>query len=380
MDSDSTHRSMSRLLKKVDAQAKAPRPAKAAKPAPAPDPEPAADLLDPAQGIEGEVIPAPRPKRGRPRKNAPASNLRKAPGEPEPHDDLFYLPAYYDIPSKDIRITMDVALYRLSKRGVRKNDKIRYELVGGYIEVTSGAAGMATVYDYDLVMMAVSNLTEAINRYRKGEGTKPSKTFRPHISEVLKFCRRANGGTQKKTIVEALERLATTHVKIERLETIKGKKKVVNEGDNLIGPYKTISSATTGKVEYIEFKIPDWIYNEIMTTDHPDVLTMHPDYFLIDGGIVRHLYRLARRAAGKGRAEYSFQLIHERSGSASTIYEVNRMLREAIAANDMPEYHLEEQEGRDGPKLVMTHRSLLTGMLEADDPGSTIENDEPDET
>lgn len=77
---------------------------------------------------------------------------------------------------------------------------------------------MASIWDYDLVLMAISHLTEAMNRYREGRGDKPGRTFRPHISDVLKFMRRADGGKQKADLVETCLRLNTTHVAIQRVK------------------------------------------------------------------------------------------------------------------------------------------------------------------
>ncbi|WP_198137881.1 replication initiator protein A [Verminephrobacter eiseniae] len=48
--------------------------------------------------------------------------------------------------------------------------------------------------------------------------------------------------------------------------------------------------------------MPQWLYSEVVEVKSPAVLTVHPEYFLIEPGIGRFLYRLARRAAGKARA------------------------------------------------------------------------------
>lgn len=318
----------------------------------------AANPKEPA--LSGVIEPSVPRKLGHPRKDEQQTNLRKNPADKmDVQGDFFFAPVFYDISAKDSRGIMDVAPFKLSKNKKRQSTTIRYELGEGFIEVSSGNAGMASVWDYDIVLMAISYLTEAMNRYREGKGEKPPQVFRPHVSDVLKFCRRDNGGTQKKTIVDALERLSTTHVKIERVETIKGKKKIVNQGDNLIGPYKTISSASTKKVEFIEFKVPDWVYDEITKGDSPDVLTVHPDYFLIEPGVARFIYRLARRSAGKDSAEWNFRTIYERSGSESSFGEFCRLVRKAITANDLPEYHLSESDGNSGPKLAMVHRAVL---------------------
>ena len=58
---------------------------------------------------------------------------------------------------------------------------IRYDLPdGGYVEVSSGHYGMASVWDYDLVLMAISHLTESMNRYREGRGEKPGRVYKPN--------------------------------------------------------------------------------------------------------------------------------------------------------------------------------------------------------
>lgn len=269
----------------------------------------------------------------------------------------FFTPMLYDVGTRDSRGVMDVAVFRLSKREKRENAVIRYELPDGHVIVTSGPQGMASVWDYDIVLMAVSHLTEAMNRYRDGKGEKPSQTFKPHVGDVLKFCRKDNGGNQKDAVVGALERLSTTHVAIERKVMIGGKLKIVNSGESLIGGgYRTISNAKK-KLEFVEFKIADWMYDEITKGARPDVLTVHPDYFLRESGIARFIYRLARKAAGRDMARWSFRLLFERSGSTGTLKEFTRGIRELIAADDLPEYSLAEEPGKEGPILAIVHRA-----------------------
>jgi len=244
----------------------------------------------------------------------------------------------------------------LSKKDRRAGEVIHYTLPDGHVTVSAGAAGMASVWDYDLVLMAVSHLTEAMNRYREGKGEKPGRVFRPHVADVLKFCRRADGGKQKDDLVETCIRLNTTHVAVQRTRKAKnGRTVTVSEGEALISRYKVIKSES-GKPEYIEIELADWMFREITEGKNPDVLTVHPDYFLIDPGIGRFVYRLARRAAGRGQAKWAFQTIYERSGSAGTFKEFCRILRKIIEANDLPEYRLTEEPGQAGPLLVMSHR------------------------
>ncbi len=286
--------------------------------------------------------------------SASPSNVRKAPlGDAQPD---FFVPALYDVGTKDSRSIMDVAVFRLSKKDRRAGEVIHYTLPDGQVTVSAGAAGMASVWDYDLVLMAVSHLTEAMNRYREGKGEKPGRVFRPHVADVLKFCRRADGGKQKDDLVQTCIRLNTTHVAVQRTKKAKnGRTVTVSEGEALISRYKVIKSESD-KPEYLEIELADWMFREIAEGKNPDVLTVHPDYFLIDPGVGRFVYRLARRAAGKGQAKWAFQTIYERSGSAGSFKEFCRILRKIIEINDLPEYYLTEDQGQAGPLLIMTHR------------------------
>lgn len=313
-----------------------------------------ADLLAAVSQPEAGATATPVPAAPAEPKVAAASRRKRPIGTTQGD---FFTPVLYDVGARDNRGVMDVAVFRLSKKDKRANSVIRYDLPDGFVEVSSGPHGMASVWDYDIVLMAVSHLTEAMNRYRDGKGDKPSQIFRPHIGDVLKFCRKENGGNQKDAVAGALLRLSTTYVGIERTNMLRGKLLTTTEGENLIGPTKTISNAKNGKVEYIEIKIADWMYNEITQGVKPDVLTVHPDYFLSESGIGRFVYRLARKAAGKDTAVWGFKTIYDRSGSQGSLKEFNRLLRELIADDNLPEYSLAEEEGKEGPMLRMVHRS-----------------------
>lgn len=132
------------------------------------------------------------------------SLVRKPPRSEEQRD--FFVPCLYEVGNRDNRSVMDVAMFRLSKRDKRAGEMIRYELPDGYVEVSSGVHGMASVWDYDLVLMAISHLTEAMNLFREGKGDKPGRVFKPHVTEIFKFLRRDAGGKQRTDLVETCKR------------------------------------------------------------------------------------------------------------------------------------------------------------------------------
>lgn len=286
------------------------------------------------------------------------TSMRPAPANDNQPD--FFVPSLYDIPVKDGVDLMDVAVFRLSKRQQRKGEVLRYHLHGAEIEVTAGGYGMASVWDYDMVLMCISHLADAVNRHRAGKGDLPPRTFRPHVKDVLKFCRLSDGGKQYEAVERALDRLKNTTVKISR--TNRSAKLRATSGFGLIETYKVVSRSETGRVTVVEIVIPDWIYEAVVTHDNPQILTVNPDYFLIDKGLGRFIYRLARRSAGVGSARYLFKTIYDRSGSAGSFKEFCRMLRQIIAANDLPDFHLAEEKGKDGPVLCMCARSALSAV------------------
>ena len=280
-------------------------------------------------------------------------SLRSAPANDNQPD--FFVPALHDIPVKDGIGLMDIAVFRLSRSQSRKAEIIRHDLPGASVEISSGAYGMATIEDYDIILMAISHLAEMVKRYRAGKAPQPSRTFRPHSAEIFKFRRTSKGGMQYKALEKALDRLNTTRVKIT--VTDRNAKLRESDGFGLIDGYRVISRTDTGKVGTVEITVPDWIYEGIVNHKNPDILTVSPDYFLIRKGLARFVYRMARKAAGTGEARYMFDTVHRRSGSTRAFRKFAFDLREIIAANDLPDYHLSEERGKDGPVLRMRSRS-----------------------
>jgi plasmid replication initiation protein len=303
------------------------------------------------------------PDRGSAKSPPVSPSIRKPPRGSEQPD--FFVPTLYDVGAKDSRSIMDVAVFRLSKDKKRAGEVIHYDLPDGYVEVKAGPDGMASIWDYDIILMMTSHLTDAMNRYRKGLGPKPNRTYRPHVSDILKFCRRGDGGRQADEVEGALDRLKGTTIKSVRESPAANGRRAMREvkAEGLIGDYTVLSYTDKGKIASMEIEAPRWLYSEVVDGKRPGVLTVHPDYFLIEPGVGRFVYRLARRAAGKNAATWAFQTIYERSGSAGTFKEFCRLLRKIIQADDLPEYELREEAGQGGPLLVMAYRDRSSADL-----------------
>lgn len=293
-----------------------------------------------------------------------SSNIRTPPDDDRQAD--FFVPSLFDIPLKDGLELMDVAVFRLSKSQTRRGEIIRHVLPNGVIEVAGGAHGMATIWDYDLVLMMISHLADAERRYRQGHTKKPSRHFRPHAIEIFKFCRLPAGGKQYENLAGTLDRLQGTFIKITTNGSPGRSSKTRRTGYfPLISGANVISRTDTGRIGQVELIIPEWIYEGVCKHKTPEVLTIDPDYLLITGGTARFIYRLARRAAGADIARYGFRTIHSRSGSSREFKKFSHDLRQLIAANDLPGYLLAEEKGADGPILVMHNRDHAGRLLDA---------------
>lgn len=230
--------------------------------------------------------------------------------EPPPGDAQadFFVPGVWDVATKDNRGIMDVAVFRLSKKHPRANEVMIHKLPDGHVRVTSGPDGMASIWDYDIVLMGVSHLTEAMNRYRAGLGDKPGRTFRPHVSEILKFCRQSDGGRQYEAVEAALRRLKQTSVEIVRgrKQDRGGRPIRETEGAGLINDYKAVSYEDTGRVVSVEIELPKWLYNAVVVIaqlldslsdcvniQRLDVRARHGSAIRSPGAVIGHALRVS---------------------------------------------------------------------------------------
>lgn len=290
---------------------------------------------------------------------SPRQTLREPPADDAQF--MFFVPTIYDAPIKDDVNLMDVAPFSIAKKANR--NVLKYELKDSLITIEGGAeSGMATVFDYDIFLNMVSFLAEEVQQYRRDErkGLRPSlppKVYRPTASQILKFCRRSNGGKSYEDLEAALDRLTNTTIKVVNLSG--GKRRAV-DSRALIGGYSVVTRTGANKIDIIEITIPDWVYTSVVRNEATlPLLTLHQDYFLISSGLGRIIYRLARKAAGKAPAKYYVREVYERSGSEQEFRKFAYDLREFVVrtqAFPLPEFDLSLEEGKEGMLLHMRRR------------------------
>ncbi|CAH1690087.1 conserved hypothetical protein [Hyphomicrobiales bacterium] len=284
---------------------------------------------------------------------------------PAEHPQMeFFVPQVHDAPIKDEFSLLDIAPFTLSKSSTA--GVITYELKDAIIRIEGGAqVGLATAWDYDIVINMISYLADAMRQYHIDErkGLRPSlppRVYRPAASDILRFCRRELGGKQYIDLEKALDRLQATRIKITSLtKDAKGSRRDT-EATPMIGRYRVVSRTNQDRIDLVEIEIPDFVYNGVVRPDgKPTILTLNPDYFLITRPIARFVYRLARKAAGETEARYSLSELRKRSGSKLPTSKFRTAIEEIVAASKLeafPDYDLEIEEGRKEKLLHMRCR------------------------
>lgn len=254
-----------------------------------------------------------------------------------------------DVPFRDERESMSLPMVALGKR--KRVKTIEWASGDGdrWVRVTANPRyGMATIYDLDLVLWAVSQLNEAVER---GVPTSPTLAFHPH--DMLRAIGREVGGDHYHRLEAALQRLQSTSIET----SARAEKRLRKAMFSWIEAY-THDVGEGGRSRGMTVTLPQWVYRAVV--EERAVLAVPPQYFNLQSGLERWLYRLARRHAGKqlGGWRFTIRQLHERSGSSQSYGDFARDLRRIVQRNRVPEYHLELAKGQRGDDMVVMVRDL----------------------
>lgn len=280
-----------------------------------------------------------------------------------------------DPPWRDNRDAMAYPFLALEKG---RTAPIEYERNGVRVSVAADRRfSIASIWDWDLIIFAASHLNQAIEDGRKPV---PRISFVPY--DCLKQIRRQTNGAHYKMLAEAIRRLrATTIITNVRFEDAVGE-----DGDvpgeerpfswltdyRLPKKYRPRVYTTPDNITHItpqdhegepdprqpwEIKLAPWLYRAIMR--QRDLLAVHPDYFLLTGGVERWLYRLARKAVPEKvePPEFRFRLetLFEVSGLNGRLRDFRSRIERIADEAPLPEYSVEiERDGRD--EMVTLYR------------------------
>ena len=258
---------------------------------------------------------------------------RKLAPDRHPNRD-FFIADILDWALKDDRHSMEHPMFSLSKK---PDHRVRhYERNGVHIIVKPGADGMATIWDKDVLIYAISQLVEALNQDRP-----ISRTVRLTAYDLLVVTNRGTGGRPYDLLTAALERLKGTVIQTD----IRTDGERERRGFGLIEEWRIVEKSPAGRMIAIELTLSEWLYRAVLARE---VLTLSREYFRLDGGLERRLYELARKHCGQQATWHiSLEMLHKKSGSNGSLREFRRKVKGIAETDLLPDYHLRHEPDTD---------------------------------
>jgi plasmid replication initiation protein len=246
--------------------------------------------------------------------------------------DLF-VPRVTGLPLKDQRELMERPFFSLSKR--KRLKPIEYTSPDGdvWVHVSANPAfGIATIWDADILIWATSR----INQMREAGANDLPRTLHTTAYDLLKAIRRDTGGKGYRELQAALQRLEATTIQTSVRATTRQKRAQFGWLDEWTMDVDAASGAPRG----LTLTLSNWVYEGLIRDR--GLLTLHPDYFTLSGGVERAIYRIARKHAGDQPSGWTCRVsvLHDKTGSESPLKQFNYLLKRIVTANDLPDYDL----------------------------------------
>jgi len=274
--------------------------------------------------------------------------------DPNPEFD-FFIPLMHDVPLKDQRETMERPFFSLQKR--KRLKPIEYTSPDGqaWVKVEAMPAyGMATIWDADILIWAAS----VLNRMKEQGANDLPRTLKTTTYDLLRAIKRTTGGKDYQDLQSALQRLETTSIRT----SIRAPKRRTEAQFGWLNGWTLEVDEATGQPRGMTLTLSEWVYEGIV--GERSLLTMHPDYFLLTGGLERALYRIARKHAGVQTDGWvcRVEVLREKTGSDSSAKEFTRMIKKIVERDQLPEYALSFTKTADGSQAL---HIILRGAADA---------------
>jgi plasmid replication initiation protein len=212
----------------------------------------------------------------------------------------------------------------------------------------SSEYGIATIFDQDLLIFAISQWIEA-----KRAGHEPSRRIHFTPYQFFSWLGIAPHGTAYARLKEVLHRLKMTSIQTTvRSETGKRNR-------NRIRQFSWISeweiTEEQGEVRGIEVVLAEWLFESIQDFH---VLTLDKRYFEIPGTVERWLYLYARKATGgaTGIWKESFKNLYQKSASQQEYKHFASTLRKLAKKDNLPGMRLEKVSSVAGKDMLRMER------------------------
>src|SRR5579862_5456545 len=240
-----------------------------------------------------------------------------------------------DAALKDLIPQMEHPFFSLSKK--RDTTIRKYEHNGNWLQIIPSVKGLATIYDKDVLIYAISQLMEKMKR-----GEPVSSRLRITSYELLVFTNRGTSGKDYDALCEAIDRLAGTRI----TTNIRTGDEEQRDSFGLIDAASIRrKNGLDGRLLWVEIKLSDWVFNAIRGQE---VLTLHRDYFRLGKPLERRVYELARKHCGRQTTwQISLEILLKKSGSQSSMKRFRQHVKEIASHDHLPDYRLAFDEETD---------------------------------
>ena len=254
---------------------------------------------------------------------------------------------------KDDMASMEHPIFSLS---TKPDNTIRsYEHGDVELTVEPSARGMATIYDKDILIYAISKLMKA-----KAEGSPINRKVAFTAYDFLVFSNRMTNGNAYEGLKDAMSRLDGTRLRT----TIKTGGEEQWTAFGLIDGARIRKSDKTGRVVEWGVTLSEWLFNAV---DADEVLTLHRDYFRLRKPLERRVYEIARKHCGHQDSwRISLELLLKKSGSQSPEKRFRQMIRHLAEHDHLPDYSVSYDAEMD--TVVFSNRGMVKSpaLLESD--------------
>lgn len=233
---------------------------------------------------------------------------------------------------------------------------IKHEYKNYWVEIHASPEGMATYWDQDILLFAVSQL---ISAHKRGEDISPVVRFTGN--DYFQFTRQKwVGGLSYKALVKSMRRLQGTTIRtnIKPNESLQH----AEQGEGWIVRYRTLYEKS--KQAGFEITLPQHVF-EWAQNKH-NWLTLDSSYFDLMGGMERFLYLWGRKATGYtngDRWEESFNSLYEKSASTAAPTKFRYNLGQIIKRQSIVGYNLDEYTCPKRGRVLMLERDLNHPLL-----------------
>ncbi len=231
---------------------------------------------------------------------------------------------------KDDRALMEFPFFSLTKQP--RMEPLVYDDGKVRIEVQSGAKGMATIWDKDLLIYLVSIVNDRLERSLPVQREVAFKA-----RDFLQITGRGLDGAAYRGFMACLDRLRSTTI---TTSITAGGRRV--RGFGWIDNYDVIERELKGGKEVmaaVEITLNKWLFDAIV--EDRRVLTINSAYFALTGGLERRLYELARKHCGQQDCwTISLPRLAEKCGSSRELRKFKAELVEISKRDGIPDYTL----------------------------------------